>query len=173
MEMDPEIKAMDDVYTTLKDLSDDAKKRVIEWVIGKFSLSVQKQKIGGQVKVLSQESGEESMDITALGSLAEIFGKASPNTGAEKVLIAATYIQEAKGNSELTGGEINRELKHLGHGVGNITNAINILMSRKPQLMIQIRKEGKTKQAQKKYKVTAEGMVSAKKMISGASSDQE
>jgi hypothetical protein len=31
--------------------------------------------------------------------------------------------------------------------------------------MIQIRKEGKTKQAQKKYKVTNEGFAAAKKMI--------
>ena len=36
---------------------------------------------------------------------------------------------------------------------------------RNPKLMIQTRKEGKTRQAQKKYKVTHEGMSAAKKMF--------
>jgi len=74
-------------------------------------------------------------------------------------------LQEKNSDQELTGREINSELNHLGHGVGNITNAISSLINRKPSLMIQTRKAGKTKQAQKRYKITHEGMKQVKEMI--------
>ena len=45
------------------------------------------------------------------------------------------------------------------------TDAINQLIKRKPQLRIQTKKEGKTKQARKKYKVTAEGIKAVQKLL--------
>ena len=59
----------------------------------------------------------------------------------------------------------------MGHRVTNITVAINSLMNRKPQLMIQTRKEGTSQQAHKKYKVSAEGLNAVKKMISVAADE--
>ena len=87
--------------------------------------------------------------------------------------MVASYLQEAKNLSELTGREINKELTHLGHGIKNITAAINSLMNKKPKLMIQTHKAGKAKQAQKKYKVTTEGLAAARKMISSMEPDEE
>jgi len=98
--------------------------------------------------------------------VADIFAKAHPRKDVEKVLIVASYIQEKKGGEELTAREINMKLNLLGHHVRNITSTIGALMHRKPQLMIQTRKEGKTKQAQKRYKVSLEGLALAKRMIS-------
>lgn len=162
---EPELKAMNDIYFTLKDLDDVVKQRVLQWVIGKFSLDVKSKKIAG----VGQENGEiiqkGNKDFSSINSVADIFANANVRSEAEKVLLVASYLQQKKDRSELTGREINKELNHLGHGVLNITNTISSLIKRKPQLMIQTRKEGKTKQAQKKYKVTEEGLVAAKKLI--------
>lgn len=166
MEGDPEIKAMSAVYTALNELDEEAKKRVIEWVIGKFSLGRPKQRLDLAFADREAEANVDEVKLTSFGSAADLFAKAGPKGEADKVLIVAAYLQEVKGASELTGREVNKELSHLGHGVANITATMNSLMNKKPQLMIQTRKEGKTKQAQKKYKVTAEGFAAAKKMIS-------
>ena len=48
-------------------------------------------------------------------------------------------------------------LKNLGHGVGNITRAFDTLRASKPALTVQTRKEGSSKQARKKFRVTTEG----------------
>ena len=173
MGFEPELKAMNDVYDALKDLENDAKKRVIDWIIGKFSLGQQKRKLAGASEETSEESGARRVEFASFKSVADLFANATPKTDADKVLIVATYLQETKNVDELAGREINKELHHLGHGVGNITATITSLMNKKPQLMIQIRKEGKTKQAQKKYKVTNEGFVAAKKMIGSTEQGKE
>lgn len=163
MNMEPELKAMSDVYQVLKDLKPEAQQRIINWVLEKFSLStVSSSQIPTQ-KSFTQEQIME-MGFESFNTLADVFVKITPANDPEKVLIAASYLQ-SKSDSDLTGREINKELNHLGHGVGNITNAISSLINRNPRLMIQTRKEGKTKQAQKKYKVTVEGINAAKKMF--------
>ena len=42
MVLDPELESMNKIHAALKDLEDDAKQRVIDWAIGKFSLRGQK-----------------------------------------------------------------------------------------------------------------------------------
>ena len=169
MEFDPEIKAMNDVYAALKDLEDAARKRIIEWASERFSLTKSKTKEDPKIK----ESPMNEIKLSSFPSVAEVFAKTNPKKEAEKVLIVGAYLQEVKGTPELTGREINKELNHLGHGVGNITVAITSLINRRPQLMIQTRKEGTTQQAQKKYKVTTEGFAVAKKMIVATNNNQE
>jgi DNA-binding PadR family transcriptional regulator len=61
---------------------------------------------------------------------------------------------------------VNTELKQLGHGVSNITRAFDALKSQKPALIMQTRKEGTSKQARKKYKVTTEGKKAVERMLS-------
>jgi DNA-binding PadR family transcriptional regulator len=67
---------------------------------------------------------------------------------------------------ELEGFTLNKELKNLGHGVSNITSALDTLMSRKPALVIQTKKSGTSKQARKKYKLTLEGLRAVERMVS-------
>ena len=173
MDGEPELKAMNVVYDALSKLDEDAKKRVIDWVIGKFSLGRPKQRTDrGPTGFQPGLDGEEIM-LGSFSSVADLFAKVSPKSEADKVLVVAAFLQETRAVAELTGREIHKELVHLGHGVGNITAAINTLMNKKPKLMIQTRKEGKTKQAQKKYKVTTEGFVAAKSMIGSMGYDEE
>lgn len=165
MDFEPELKAMNEIYNALKDLESEERQRVIGWVVGKFSItnpiknSIKDRQEADDVKLAAVN------DFSSFKSIADIFTNAKVKRAADKVLIVGAYLQQKQDGGELTGREINKELHHLGHRIGNITNAISTLINEKPQLMIQIRKEGKTKQAQKKYKVTAEGFTAANKII--------
>lgn len=75
------------------------------------------------------------------------------------------WFQFIKGDADIDSQSVNTELKHLGHGVGNITQAFAGLIARKPQLVIQTKKEGKTQQARKKYRVTQEGKKAVDAML--------
>lgn len=164
MEFDPEIKAMHDCFETLKGLDEKARARVLFWLNRKF--------LSGDQKVLSMGSGESTVEQVGLkynfdsfSSIAEVFGHVNLKTDYDKVLIVSVYLQTKEQKTELTSREISKELNHLGHGVSNITNAIGALIKRKPNLMIQTRKEGTSQQAQKKYKVTVEGIKVALNML--------
>jgi hypothetical protein len=95
------------------------------------------------------------------------FAAASPNSEWEKVLVVATYLQTNSGLSDFTSFVVNKELKNLGHSPGNITKTIQTCIDKRPQLILQLRKEGKTQQAQKKFKVSVEGLKYVKGMLNG------
>lgn len=57
--------------------------------------------------------------------------------------------------------------KHLGHGEQNITDALNKLMQKQPALIRQVRKDGKTKQARKRYALTDPGRRVVMDLLAG------
>jgi hypothetical protein len=91
----------------------------------------------------------------------------------EKVLVTGFWFQEILGQTDLDAQQINGELKQLGHGILNITMAFGELMNRKPQLAIQTRKSGSSKQARKRYRLTREGLNRVKAMVRGESANGE
>lgn len=105
------------------------------------------------------------MPARALENAAELLAAARPSTEAEKALVAGYWFQEIMGQSDLEAQVINTELKHLGHGVANITRALDALMRQRPQPVIQLRKSGNSKQARKKYKLTTEGVKRVRQML--------
>lgn len=153
-----EIAALDKVYEALKELNDDDKRWVLEAIGRKFFGS-------NQITASTHVPVVNGAGITAFDSVADVFAKASPETESEKVLVVAAFLQEREGRPELASREIHSDLKHLGHIISNITVAINYLISAKPSLMIQTRKQGKTKQATKKFRVTVEGVKRVSDMI--------
>jgi len=164
MDLEPEIKALNDIYTILIDLDLEARMRVLQWINERFAsdLSI---KMAAQVIKSQESSSMPPFEIKSFKPIVDIFSKARPKNDAEKVLIVASCLQENKPGEELTAREINKRLNLLGHSVRNITSTIGTLIKKKPQLMIQTRKEGRTRQAQKRYKVTAEGIGAAARMI--------
>jgi len=162
--IDPELRAMITVYEALKDLDDEAKGRVIEWVSGKFELERSERFYPEDGRSPAPTRFEEK-GILDFGSVAEAFASANPKNTADKALVVAAYLQASKGGTDVSGREINRELTQIGHGVNNITRAVEPLIKKKPQFLIQTRKEGKTKQAQKKYRVTNEGFMYIGKLV--------
>ena len=97
--------------------------------------------------------------------IADLYAAAEPKGDAEKALVAAYWVQQIKGSGDFDAATINKELKHLGHGVGNITAALGSLIARKPNLVIQTRKAGTSQQARKRYKLTTEGLKYVDNMI--------
>ncbi|OGV61818.1 MAG: hypothetical protein A2283_06295 [Lentisphaerae bacterium RIFOXYA12_FULL_48_11] len=168
MTQDPEIKAMQEVHQSLDGLEEAARQRVIQWAISRFNLPGASKASGNKGAgpgggSATQASGDPS--LTSYETVADIFTAANPTKDKDKALIVASFLQEKKELEDLTGADINKELKNLGHGLKNVTDAINQLSSKNPKLMIQTRKEGKSKQARKKYKVTTEGINAAKVLL--------
>ena len=164
MNIDPELRAMITVYEALKDLDDEARVRVIEWVSGKFQLE-HAQGFYPENDRSPEGTGYGETGLMDFGSVADAFAVANPKNTADKALVVAAYLQASKGGVDVSGREINKELTQMGHGVHNITRAVEPLIKKKPQFLIQTRKEGKTKQAQKKYRVTNEGFTFVKRLI--------
>ena len=96
MNIDPELRAMITVYEALKDLDDEAKARVIEWVSGKLELGYAKKiRPGGDLGFHGMEC--EERNLLHFASVAETFAVANPENTADKALVVAAYLQAIKG----------------------------------------------------------------------------
>jgi hypothetical protein len=115
------------------------------------------------------EGGDHADQGREFPDVATLFVAAKPSTGSEKALTVGFWLQECLHREEWEGFAINSELKHLGHGLKNVTDALNALIDHRPQLVVQLRKSGKTKQARKRYKLTAEGVRKVRQMVLPAS----
>jgi hypothetical protein len=166
-DVNKELNAMNVMFNTLNELEHEERVRVFEWIAKKFAFQGQPAGIPVEGPTNAERREAQPDDMNVLENLAEAFARAAPKFDAEKALIVATCLQHRSPGEDLTGREINRELQHLGHGVTNITSALGSLEKRKPKLIIQTRKEGRTKQAQKKYRVTVEGISAARRLIAG------
>jgi len=176
---DPEIAALNTAYTALKGLEPDAIARNLNWLATRLGVTPLPKtpsvkttggppaaELGGETPV---EPGEQAQngDFAKFQTTAEFLTKIGEPTNEERVLAVAAYIQQKQPEVELTGFAINKELKHIGHGLSNITRAISFWVNQRPQLMIQLRKSGTTKQAKKTFKVTEEGLKKVRSMVDG------
>lgn len=167
--MSKELAAMVQVEHTLVDLSEEERNRVLSWAGSRFGVVI------AQVKAVQTKISDTTGDTHAgaepragasdIDSLAEFYDRASPTSDGEKALVVGYWLQIKEGASELEAQKINSELKQLGHGIGNVTRALDWHRTQKPALMIQKRKEGTTKQARKKFMVTNEGKKYVEKMV--------
>ena len=152
--MDPEISAMAKVAEALEDLDESTRSRVLKWASDRFDV------------VLAQPALQVQQPATA--SASEISEETSPSTHPERVLVAGYWHQVIQGQSDLTSGALNKDLKDLGYAVSNISEKFDSLMGTKPQLAIQLKKSGNSRQARKKYKITKAGIDKVNQML-GAS----
>lgn len=169
-----EIQAMQTVAEALGDLTDDAKRRVLEWAADRFT--------GGTVKTGGRkghakfdsdiESGagseEEGEDVHEHRSVADLYTACAPKSDPDRALVVGYWLQFHSGKAEFGSQSVNKELKHLGHGVTNITSAFTSLKDRKPQLVMQTRKSGSSQQARKLYKLTHAGKSAVEAMLKPA-----
>jgi hypothetical protein len=99
-------------------------------------------------------------------SVHQLFDAASPESGIQKVLAVAYWFQVIQGEVEWDSQTINTELKQMGHPSSNITRDLDVLMSRTPRMVMQVRKQGTTKQARKLYTLTREGIKVVEEQLS-------
>jgi hypothetical protein len=110
---------------------------------------------------------DEGDSAPKYNSLAELYDAIQPKTNSDKALVAGYWFQVCQGAESFDGQSVNKELKHLGHGLANITNAIDGLKNQKPALALQLKKSGTSQQARKVYKITVAGIKAVEVMIHG------
>jgi hypothetical protein len=158
------MKSVDDAFTGLSDA--DARARVLDWAISKFGQPNQRRR---ETNGARQPSGRSAASgaVESYATLAELHDDAGPQTNAERALVAGYWLQVCGGADDFSGQAVNTLLKDLGHGVANITMAIDTLKESKPALALQTKKSGTTRQARKLYKLTAAGIREVERMIAG------
>jgi hypothetical protein len=167
-----EVDAMKQVAAALKGLDAEAVGRVLRWANDRYRQPAMggARPLTGHVRPPAGAPGGagQASVVELPGDLAEFYSAAHPETEADRALAIACWIQHVRGDADFDAQSVNKELKHLGDGVGNITQAFTKLMGQKPQLVIQTRKGGTTRQARKRYKVTAAGLAAVKLRMSAA-----
>jgi hypothetical protein len=178
---DPEIEAMSAVATALADLEEDAQGRVLRWAAERYGVTMptggrRGGAVGGEADSNDYEGAGEvteeeiAHEAPTYEHFAELFTAASPKTNEDKALVAAYWVQVHESNATWGSRLLNAELKHLGHSIPNITDALTSNIRKKPQRVIQLRKSSSAKQANKTYKVTNEGLVYVQGMLRGEAS---
>lgn len=170
---DAEFTAMHAVYKALEPLDDDARSRVVNYIVSRLEIAALSARGSLDDETPGSEGGDEASladEETAAPkyeSFAELFDAAQPQSTSDKALVAGYWLQVCQGAPSFEGFSANRELKNLGQGLANITNAIEALKTHKPALALQLRKSGKSQQARKTYKLTVAGIKAVEAMIGG------
>jgi len=158
-----DIAAMTQVGTALEPLDDAARSRVLQWAIAQF---LTKGLIPQSIREPSSGIGSSAPGSNSTyDSFAELFEAAAASTEREKALVAAYWVQVNQSQPSFGSQPLNDALKDLGHGVGNITDALTSLKDERPALILQLKKSGSSKQARKTYKLTQEGIRRVQDMI--------
>jgi len=158
-----EVQAMRQLSTALEPLTPEERARVLRWAAEKFQVSLPR---GGTAQDGKDKGGERKIPPGEPQEPVEFYAEAAPESDTERALVMAYWCQVVRGDREFTGHSVHSQLKQLGHGVSNITQALTLLKERKPQLVIQLQKSGKSKQARKRYKVTGAGIAEVRRMLS-------
>lgn len=162
MTNDPEIQAMAIVSAALADLDDAARERVLHWLAQRFGVGFDERK---RASVVSNSGGSaDGARGAEFAEFVDLFDRASPRTDIERALVGGYWFQVGVGSSDFQAQAVNSALKELGYGIGNITLALGALERRRPALVRQVTKAGRTKQARKKYKLTAAGIAEVRAM---------
>lgn len=163
---DPELEAMTTIAEALDSLKADEKSitRVLRWARERYVGSLEPEALTLRAGMTHAETGEYE-DVAAL------YTAAAPRTEPERALVVGYWFQVHQGMKDFDSQRVNAELKNMGHGVGNITEAFSRLIGRKPQYVIQTRKSGTARQARKLYRVTNEGIKRVKTMLAGPLED--
>lgn len=159
---DPEIEAMTAVAGALDKIKADDKMvaRVLRWARERYTGTAEPEPA-------SSRSKGATVDPDNYEDVASLYTAASPRTDPERALVVGYWFQVHQGMKDFDSQRINAELKNMGHGVGNITEAFTRLIERRPQFVIQTRKSGTARQARKLYRVTNEGIKRVQEMIGG------
>jgi hypothetical protein len=165
---DAEIEAMGKVTVALDDLEEETRRRVIRWAAERYGVTLSKAARGPQQRQNDGDSDDEDeQEEKEFAEVGDLFSAAAPPTDEDRALIVAYWFQELEGQPNVTSYQVNKELKNLGHGANNITRVFDNLIATSPQLVIQTRKSGTSKQARKTYKVTKAGTARVLALLAG------
>lgn len=157
------------VHDLLDSLDEEAQIRVLNYVANRLGISTPRQIKGEEdhdaIEILKGTDPENGSVSSDFAEFAELYDEANPGTNPEKALVAGYWLQVVTGDESFSSQAANTELKNLGQGIANITDAINGLKNQKPALALQLRKSGSSKQSRKTYKITIPGIKRVEEMI--------
>ena len=168
---DNELRAIQSAYKILEPLDDESRARIIQYLVARLKISLsstaptQFDGLAGKQETLGNSIADEEEGSSTYSSFAELYDAAQPSSGPAMALTAGYWLQVCKGAESFDGFSANRELKNLGHGIANITKALERAKDQKPALVLQLKKSGKSRQARKVYKVTVAGVRRVEEMI--------
>ena len=178
MDEDREIQAISAVNVALKDLSEEERFRVIQWVANKYVQNTAPLKLAGSAVVLPPaaiESGDEideeqvGDEPPAYDTFAEMLDASGASKDSERFLAAAYWLQVIKGQQSWKSFEVNKLLKDTGHRIGNIGHPIQALSKTKPAFVVQVSKHATSAgKGSKVLKLTSEGVKKVAGMLSKA-----
>lgn len=174
--MDLEIEAMGTVSKALGGLEEEAQGRVIRWAAERYGVTLgaapRKQTGGGPgvsagIGELDEDELQENADneTPTWDHFAELYHASGASTHPEGMLVAAYWVQVREGQESFGSLELNKLLKDLGHGVTGTAKVMTTLIAKKPALILQLKKSGKSQQARKTYKLTDAGKKAVEQMI--------
>ena len=163
---DPEIAAMGRIAAALASLDQDATRRVLKWAIERYQGSARQSPTHGtMIETPTIVSETTTAPPRTFLDISELFDTADAETGLDRVLVAAYWFQAIQKMEDWYSQSISAELKHLGHPSTNITRDLDALMDRSPKLAMQVRKQGTSRQARKRYKLTREGTRAVESLL--------
>ena len=170
---DQEMKAIQGTVALFEPLNQDARSRVLRYVADRYGVMTSQQ--SSKQKVVGEDLKEGSsseLDQATFTDIADLYDRASPSSGVMRALVGAYWFQVCQKSNDFDAQSVNGELKHLGHPSTNITRDFDNLMALTPKLVLQVRKEGKTRQARKLYRLTTEGIKRVRAMLAGQDDQQ-
>lgn len=171
--VDPEIEAITAVATALTGLDVDTQARVLNWALSRFGHNQHDDQPHAQMQnpVVDRDKAEPQ-ETAVVGALkyddfVDLYDACNPKNGPQRALVGAFWFQVVQGLSGFVSQDVNNQLKHMGHGISNITSTLTSLQKQQPALIRQMNKSGKSTQARKTYKLTEEGIRAVKRMMPG------
>jgi hypothetical protein len=166
---DPEIEAMGNVVAALDRLGDDndARVRVLRWAADRYGVQIAPAEPLKPSTVmldgLAEDKPARSADVhdaaePTFGEFVDLFDAIDPRSDVDKALTAAYWLQVVSRQSSWQSLRVNNLLKDMGHGVGNVTSALRSAQERKPALVRQVHKSGRSAQSWKTYRLTTSGV---------------
>lgn len=163
MSDDREIEAMAAISAAMKDLEAETAARVLRWANDRWRVKPPEL----LRNTVSQGAPSTGPDLIQFQEFHDLFDAAKPETSVENALVAAYWFQVCQKHADLESQQMNSALKNLGHPSTNITRDLDGLINRSPRLLMQVRKDGTTRQARRRYKLTTEGVRSVERMLGG------
>jgi hypothetical protein len=173
---DPEIEAMGQVAAALDVLTDDARARVVRWAADRYGAAITAAparngtvRVGGFEQALEdrpprapevREASEPTFE-----HFVDLFDAVDPKSDIDKALTAAYWLQVVSKQGSWQSLRVNNLLKDMGHGVANVTSAFRTAQDRKPALVRQVNKSGRSQQSRKTYKLTTSGVAHIRRKL--------
>lgn len=164
MSVETELKAMTDVAAALRELDEEGTRRVLRWALDHYGVAA----AASASSDTPQERSDSPQGRSDWSDIYEMFGSTDASSDVERALLAGYWFQTKEGHASFTGSQVNTSLKHMGVGAANIAQVLGRLIARRPALVQQISKSGRSQQARKQYRLTSAGVSAAEVILARA-----